>query len=301
MTQRWPLVVVGAGPAGIAAATEAARLGAKPLLLDSTGTAGGTIAMAYEVKNCPIAEPDAPGRAVALRLAEQLGEWGIATTSGHVVLVERVGGDLVAHTSDGLRHRASAVVLATGTRAQVPDIAGLPARFGRPWFASAAEAWRETSPGSAAVIGGGDVAFDQARMLARHGTRTTVLCRSSVPRAPAWLVARAAAEGVTIQTAVEALRGQALASAARLEWRQGDVVHSLEIDALVAAVGRRPCVPETTAEALACGALRVVGDAAGRHARHVVVAMGDGCAAAHELLRAGPSRWTHDESHQHGG
>jgi thioredoxin reductase (NADPH) len=290
MTQRWPLVVVGAGPAGIAAATEAGRLGAEPLLLDRTGAAGGSIALAYEVKNCPVAGRDALGQDVAHRLAEQLGDWNIPTTSGDVVLVERVDGDLVVHTADGLRHRASAVILATGARAQVPDVEGLPTRFGGPWFASATQAWLEASPSSAAVLGGGDVAFDQARMLARHGTHTTVLCRSALPRAPAWLVARAAAEGVMIQTQVEALRGQVLGSAARVEWQQGDVAHSLQVDALVAAIGRRPCVPEVTAQALGCGALRVAGDALGHPARHVVVALGDGCAAAHELLRAGTSR-----------
>jgi thioredoxin reductase (NADPH) len=287
---RWPLVVVGAGPAGIAAAAEAARLGAEPLLLDSSGVPGGSVALACEVKNCPVAERDAPGPVVARHLAEQLDDWGIATTPGDVALVERAGDHLVVHTREGQRHQASAVVLATGTQARMPEVDGLPSRFGGPWFASAAEAWLEARPSHAAVLGGGDVAFDQARLLARRGTHVTVLCRSARPRAPAWLVARAAAEGVTIHTQVEALRGRVLGSGARVEWRQGDVEHAEQLDALVAAIGRRPCLPELTAEARACGALRIAGDAAGRSARHVVVAMGDGCAAAHELLRVAASR-----------
>lgn len=42
-SQRWPLVVVGGGPAGIAAATEAARAGLRCLLLDEAPSLGGQI------------------------------------------------------------------------------------------------------------------------------------------------------------------------------------------------------------------------------------------------------------------
>ena len=43
MTATWPLVVVGGGPAGIAAATEAARAGLRCLLIDEAPTLGGQI------------------------------------------------------------------------------------------------------------------------------------------------------------------------------------------------------------------------------------------------------------------
>jgi thioredoxin reductase (NADPH) len=290
MTRSWPLAVVGAGPAGIAAATEAARLGATPLLFEQSAAVGGTIAIAHEVKNCPWAPRNAPGLAVAARLGELLGEWGIVPTRAEVVRIEPIDAELLVRTADGASHRAAAVVVATGTRALLPEIDGLPRRFGGPWFASARHAWTESRPSAAAVIGGGDVAFDQARALAAHGVRTAMLCRSEHPRAPRWLVERAVAEGITLRTGVGDLRGRADGSTLWLEWQPGADAHpgSIEVEALVAAIGRTPRLPELASAALASERLRIVGDATGRSARHVVVAMGDGCAAAHELLRARP-------------
>ena len=42
-----PIVVVGAGPAGCAAAVQCARLGVRPLLLDRMGEAGGLVRNGY--------------------------------------------------------------------------------------------------------------------------------------------------------------------------------------------------------------------------------------------------------------
>jgi len=47
------LLIIGAGPAGIAAASEAARSGASFNLIDETGRAGGAIGLAYETRGIP--------------------------------------------------------------------------------------------------------------------------------------------------------------------------------------------------------------------------------------------------------
>ena len=55
------LLIIGAGPAGIAAASEAARSGASFNLIDETGRAGGAIGLAYETRGIPFVADRTPG------------------------------------------------------------------------------------------------------------------------------------------------------------------------------------------------------------------------------------------------
>jgi len=47
------LAILGAGPAGVAAAIQAKRLGLDPFLIDKQGKAGGLTANAYLIENYP--------------------------------------------------------------------------------------------------------------------------------------------------------------------------------------------------------------------------------------------------------
>lgn len=285
--RRHSLVVVGAGPAGIAAATEAARQGFRPLLIDASGRAGGTIAVAHEVRNVPFLPDRVAGVTVADQLAAFLQRWDVTVTRGRVLGIRDANDGLALDVDGRDEVVADRVVLATGTQALHPHVAGLPDDFSFPWADSAPAAWKGRALKTVAVIGAGDVAFDQARWCAARGASVTVLCRSERPRAPRWLVDAARDEGVAILTSVRATRGRIEEGQAILELeRAGADAVEAAFDSIVAAIGR---APNRIAGQLSVKASRfaIAGDVRGWRARHVVAALGDGCVAATAILGDG--------------
>lgn len=291
MTPSLPLVIVGAGPCGVSAAVEAARLGYPPVLLDRTGVAGGLIRHAFEVRNFPGGPMSGPGAAGLF--AAQLVEWGIAVLGCEIRSVETCPGSVLLTDSAGGVIEAAAAIVATGTEPVLPLIEGLPHSPGGRLHTDAASVLAVTGNRKVAVIGGADAAFDQARLLARSGVAAVVICRSEKPKAPPWLVAAALGEGVGLVTGavvagarpagdgllIEIARSRASEEAGC----EAPAAGSVRFDALLAATGRRPALPVLH---LPCGADRLIvaGDALGRAGRYLCAAMSDGCLAARRLL-----------------
>jgi thioredoxin reductase len=279
----WPLAIVGAGPAGIAAAAEAARLGVRPLLLDATGRPGGTIRIAHEVRNIPFLGDAVGGEIVVEHLAAFLSRWDASVGQARIVRLFEASDDFALETEEGARFVASRVVLALGTHPLYPDIEGLSP--GGHFVGSAPDACANGIPRRAVVIGGSDVALDQARWLRTRGARVEVLARGEV-RAPTWLIDAAERDGVVIRRQSRVLRAKVQGDQIALTLRCKDETSDQVVDAVVSAIGRKPVFMEGAPAAIRAhpGRIRVVGDGTGRRARHVVAALGDGCVAAAELL-----------------
>lgn len=285
------IAVIGAGPAGVSAAVEAARLGFEPLLFDRSGSAGGLVREAFEVRNLP--GPSRPGREVAAQLAELLDRWSIHVEHASIASVQCGVEGMVLDDGAGGRIVSPAVVVATGTEPVIPIVEGLPGSFGTGLYASAEALLEGSQEGPAYVIGGGDAAFDQARLLASHGRRVTVACRAALPAAPAWLVKEALDAGIELLVGTVVERAEPCSGGFLL--RLGDSCRApesggafagrgfLAAGAVLVAIGRRPVLPVIPA---ACGMerLAVAGDATGRAERYVSLAMADGCLAARRLL-----------------
>ncbi|MEV6321075.1 NAD(P)/FAD-dependent oxidoreductase [Nocardia sp. NPDC051787] len=155
----------------------------------------------------------------------------------------------------GRRLRARhAVVLATGTTANVPDVPGL--RAALPWTSRDVTNLHEV-PRRVAVVGGGVVACEAATWLAALGADVTVLVRGSAllaaaePFAGERVAAALTAAGARVRfgtepTAVE----RPVAKDTGEGWIHGDPVtvrlrgpegeSTLEVDELVVAAGRAP-------------------------------------------------------------
>ena len=103
------VIVVGAGPAGLTAATGAARAGLKALCLDKLAPGGALINLAelHEV------EGHADGPQIASQLTDEATEAGVELGFGEVVKL--IGPEpWTVETADGERHTGRAVVIATG-------------------------------------------------------------------------------------------------------------------------------------------------------------------------------------------
>ncbi|MPZ33428.1 MAG: FAD-binding protein [Rhodospirillales bacterium] len=113
MSTSFDVIVVGAGPAGLTAATGAARAGLKALCLDKLAPGGALINLA-ELHDV---EGDADGPQIASKLTDEATEAGVELGFGEVVKLTGNGGGSgpwTVETADGERHTGRAVVIATG-------------------------------------------------------------------------------------------------------------------------------------------------------------------------------------------
>ncbi|MEV4279843.1 dihydrolipoyl dehydrogenase family protein [Actinoplanes xinjiangensis] len=166
---------------------------------------------------------------------------GIALHRGH----GRIAGDRVVEVTgaDGgttvltARH---AVVIATGSGALLPDIAGL--REAAPWTSREAAA-ATVVPARLAVIGGGVVATEVATAYASLGSAVTVLARDGVlpqaePFAGELVTAALRESGVTVRVGAEAASAdRAGDGTVHLALTDGD---RIEVDEVLVAIGRTP-------------------------------------------------------------
>ncbi|MET1114441.1 MAG: NAD(P)/FAD-dependent oxidoreductase [Comamonas sp.] len=127
--QTWDLLVVGAGPAGLAAATRAAGLGLRTVLLDEQAAPGGQIYRAVSatpVTNRAILGPDYWHGLSLLEPWQRSGGRHVAGATVWAIHRREDGGFEVAYSIDGNAHllHARHVLLATGAQERPFPIPG---------------------------------------------------------------------------------------------------------------------------------------------------------------------------------
>jgi pyruvate/2-oxoglutarate dehydrogenase complex dihydrolipoamide dehydrogenase (E3) component len=169
-----------------------------------------------------------------------LGEAGISLYRGQGRIssarVVEVTGEDGTTTSLTARH---AVVIATGSGALVPDIAGL--REAAPWTSREAAA-ASAVPGRLAIIGGGVVASEMATAFAGLGASVTMLARDGVlPLAEPFAGERVADSlrdaGVSVRLGAEAGSVKRDDKTVSVTLTDGE---QIEADELLVAIGRTP-------------------------------------------------------------
>ncbi|MGR0220377.1 FAD-dependent oxidoreductase [Agromyces sp. ZXT2-6] len=204
------VVVVGAGPAGLAAAVYAASEGLDVLVVERESI-GGQAGSSSLIRNYLGFSRGISGSELAQRAYQQA--WVFGARFAHareVVGLERDGAGFVVHIAPDLAVRCRSVVLATGVsyrRLGVPDLEGFEGN-GVYYGASAVEA-----PGMAGkpvfVVGGGNSAGQAALHLARYAASVTLLVRgtSLADSMSQYLIDQLAAQGVTIRSRAEVVGG----------------------------------------------------------------------------------------------
>lgn len=288
------LLVVGAGPAGLAAATQAVRLGLRAVVFERDRP-GGLVRAALRVENYPGFAGGIRGEDLAARIEAQARAVGVQVLTGDVVSLRPEGPDWQACLADGHRVMARAAILASGTRPRRLDVPGEADLAGRRVFDRVDEVPPALDPGFAVVVGGGDCALDQALHLWQRGWRVEVLVRGERPRALGLLVERATACGVAVQTGTRVVRieGRGERVDLVLSGPDGDMARTADI--VLVSVGREPVLPDLPgpldlAAVDASGrspwpGLYLAGDCRRGLVRQTAVAVGDGVAAAMDGVR----------------
>jgi thioredoxin reductase (NADPH) len=214
--------VVGAGPAGLAAAVYGASEGLRTVVLDSVAT-GGQAATSSRIENYLGFPAGISGGELADRAVIQAEKFG-ATIS---VPVEATGlaqrdGYHAVRLDDGGEIRARTVVIATGARYRRLDVPGLAEFEGSSvYYAATAMEARFCRHLPVVVVGGGNSAGQAAMHFARYAAKVTMVVRgdSLKQTLSQYLVDRIHATPkirVLLHTEVAALHGDHVLRAIRL-------------------------------------------------------------------------------------
>ena len=172
------VVVIGAGPAGLAAGLWCDQLGLDTVILEQSETVGGQLHSIYgAIENYPGVRTS-NGSELLTRFSEQIDSAGFDLWTN--VEIESI--DLTAKRvslQSGEKLQAISIILATGVRRRTLGIPGENEFSSRGIIESAARDWTLFAGKDVCVIGGGDAAAENALLLSEFCPTVTLVHRGS--------------------------------------------------------------------------------------------------------------------------
>ena len=183
MSHIYDLIIIGSGPAGLAAAVYAQRAKLDTLVVEKAMVSGGQVLTTYEVDNYP-GLPGIGGYDLGIKFREHADRLGARFVEDEVLNIQDGGkGAIKGVVCQGNTYEARSLILATGA---VHRKLGVP---GEEELAGAGVSYCATWDGAffrnkvTAVIGGGDVAVEDAIFLARMCSKVYLIHRRNELRA----------------------------------------------------------------------------------------------------------------------
>ena len=166
------VLIIGAGPAGLTAATYLGRFLRRVLVADAGEPRACWIPLSHNMPGFPAG---ITGAAILSRLREQAGEYGAVIESGSVEAVEAIDGGFVARLN-GRDIHARAVLMATGVVDHHPDLPGVEDAVRRSLvrICPICDAYEATGK-AVAVIGASDMGVREAAFMRTYSDRVTLI------------------------------------------------------------------------------------------------------------------------------
>lgn len=293
--KEYEIVIIGGGPAGLAAGLYAARARRKTVLLEK-GVIGGQISLTEIVENYP-GVPSINGFDLAQAMLNQAESYGMETQIVETTALERDGKMWLVRTAQD-EYLARAVIVTVGADYNKLGVPGEERLTGRgvSYCATCDAAFFKGQ--HVAVVGGGDAAMDEGLFTTRHVDKISVIHRRDRLRASAILQERAFANPkmeFVWNTVVTEILGDEAVTGVRLRNLEAGEDSSLDVAAVLIFIGQHPntdflrglvptdegghAVVNEWMETELPG-LYVAGDARRNSARQVVSSSGDGATAA---------------------
>ena len=171
----YDVVIIGSGPAGLSAGIYGKRAGLSTLIVDRSPMCGGQVTSTYEVDNYP-GLPKVTGMELADKFKAHATDQEVEFLVSNITEIEDKGDVKVLHTNkDDIE--AKTVIIATGARHRTLGVPGESehAGMGVSYCATCDGAFFRNK--DVAVVGGGDVALEDALFLARTSNKVYLIHR----------------------------------------------------------------------------------------------------------------------------
>lgn len=289
------LIIIGSGPAGLSAAVYAKRAGLSLLVIEEKPMSGGQILNTYEVDNY-LGLPGISGFDMGMTFRAHADKLGVEFLEASVIRIEDAG-DAKRVVTDGQTLEARTVILATGAehaKLSVPgeeELSGM----GVSYCATCDGAFFRGR--TVAVVGGGDVALEDAIYLARGCEKVYLIHRRNELRGARILQEELTAllnVEILYDTTVKEICGEDMVEGLTLQNVRTSEQTQLGVDGIFIAVGIHPCTSllEGISEldesgyviagedcATSCPGVYAAGDVRRKQLRQVVTAVADGANA----------------------
>lgn len=290
------IVIVGGGPAGMAAGLYAARAKLDTVLIEQ-GTLGGQAAGTERIENYPGFVEGIGGPELAQRMDEQARRFGLNVLKTNVHRLLRMVDGFAVRTGDG-EIITRTVILASGTQPGKLGIKGETELHGLGVSFCATCDGAFFKGRTVAVVGGGDAAVEEAIFLTRFADKVFIIHRRGELRATKVLQERAKRNPrieFIWHSVVEEILGAYFVEGIRVKNVQSGAVEELKVDGVFLYVGTRPnaelvhglvkldeqgYVITDENMATSCPGLFAAGDVRKKLLRQVVTAVADGATAA---------------------
>jgi thioredoxin reductase (NADPH) len=238
--ERYDVLIIGAGPAGLTAGLYCGRARLKTLILEQ-GIPGGELVNTARIEDYPGFETIS-GAELAERLERQARTFGVELTTDEVVEVasegerQRVVGEAASYT-------AGAVIVAAGGKPKKLDVPGEAELAGRGVSYCAICDGPFFQDQVIAVVGGGNTAVEEADYLTKFAKKVHIIHRRDAFRAQPIIQERALANPkieVHWHTVVEAIKGQNQVEAVVLRSTVGEARWELPVGGAFIFIGFTP-------------------------------------------------------------
>jgi thioredoxin reductase (NADPH) len=188
----YDVVIVGGGPAGLAAALYTARMDLKTVVVDR-GPLGGQLLNTELIEDYPGFE-SILGSELATKMGEHARRFGVEVRDFEPVKEIDVEGKMkVVRLESGEEIRAPALIMAAGGLPRYLQVPGEKEFWGRGVSYCAVCDGAFFKGEELAVIGGGDAAVEEGEFLTRYASKVYIIHRRSSLRAQPILIDRATA------------------------------------------------------------------------------------------------------------
>lgn len=174
----YDLVIIGGGPAGLAAAVYAASEGLRTLLIEQDAP-GGQAGTSAQIENYLGFPSGVSGADLARRATAQARRFGAEVLAQEAVALRREDPYRIVRLADGTEVSCYAVILATGVAVRMLEVAGIEPLLGIGVYYGAAMTEAATyRDQDVCIVGAGNSAGQGALFFSRYARRVTMLVRA---------------------------------------------------------------------------------------------------------------------------
>jgi thioredoxin reductase (NADPH) len=240
-SQKYDVIIVGAGPAGASAAIYTARADLKTLVIDK-GLTVGALGVTAKIGNYPGVPGPLSGAELLAIIRQQAESFGAQFLTDRVVGAD-LGTDVKSIITNGGAYEARAVVIATGAMGRATTVDGEERLLGKgvSYCATCDGAFFRGRP--VAVVGNNDEALEEALFLTKFASNIELIVPTSSFKASESLVEEIEnAPNVTrhFSARLSAILGEREVTGIRIAPRQGPEVDVAVEGVFVYLQGNRP-------------------------------------------------------------